>query len=266
MTVAAPTPDPLQIAIQQLERDVSAAVAPGRKTWEEVCDTIDEAADKAVDQILSTIGSDENRITDLLKRVAHLRTLGAATGTSADENLIRTCQYLLGFTVAGLTFLLAFSQRIAALPMPIAKGLWALGLAFALVLLTSVVVLVLHTVQNRFRYPFLYFERIGNPWNWFYYGCISPETPRWPFEWPRQGRFDGAKFYALDLARFVSNAVRETKAAALRSDLQHFFLLMSYQGYALQFELRTQNIFIYGVGAALVGLVLLLIGIAVGWL
>jgi len=263
MSLTAAQADPLEAALLQLERDVTEIIKPGKKKWATVCDEIDNAADNVVNQILATVTSDVGRYV-LRERVKHLRTLGAGKGTSADDNLIRTCQILLGFSLAAVTFLLTFSEHIRTLPITIAKLLVAIGLSFGVVLFTSLFVLVVHTIQNRFRYPFLYFEKIGNPWNWFYYGCISPDTPRWPFVWPKRLRFKGAKLYAVDLARFVRNAVKEDKAAALRSDLQHFFLMMSYQGYGLQFELRNQNWFVYGVGAALFGLVLLVGGVVSG--
>ena len=259
----APVVNPVDAALVALDQEVATIMAPATKSWKDVCDAIDIAADRAVNQILSTADTDD-RLKEIHDRIVQRRSLGAGKASSADENLIKTCQYLLGFSLAALTFLLTFGQRIATLPVAVAKILVALGLAFVLVLLASVVILVLHTMQNRYRYPFLYFERIGNPWCWFYYGCISPETPRSPFDWPERLRFKPAKYYAEDFARFAANTVNESKEEALRADLQHYFLLMSFQGYSLQFELRTQNIFVYGVGSALFGFVIVLIGIVLG--
>ena len=138
------------------------------------------------------------------------------------------------------------------------------------------------TWQTRFRYPFLYFRKIGNTVPFFYYQAVSPETPRSMFQTTDEKIF-AADLYAEDLVRFLQHIVPEMKLGGkrnasedrfidsetpqaeenpelrlkrrmVRDELQQYFLLISYQGYVNQYEVKMNNQFLYGliasVGAA----------------
>jgi hypothetical protein len=223
---------------------------------------IDETADAAVDEILRTL--DAATVKRVHERVKELIKMGAGGQSPLiDEPLIRTCQTLLQFTIAGLSLALVFSQRIAALPMIFSKTVLCLAVFFLGLLFTALIVVTTHAVQGRFRFPFLYLPRIGNPWNWFYYGCVSPDTPRNPLQPGSKRKNRGAAFYSIDFVKFVSSAVSRSDLDTLREDIQHLFLVMSYQGYVHQFSLQVSKAFVYGITGSVVGLI---VSVALVWL
>ena len=238
--------------VQQFEREIAESLK-GAKSWDIFFDQTDDAADAAVTKILATLNPDET--AKLHDRVKELITMGAGGQSPLiDEPLIRTCQTLLQFTIAALSLALIFSQRIASLPLVFSKTIVCVAIFFVGLLLTALAVLTLHALQGRFRFPFLYLRRIGNPWSWFYYGCISPETPRSPLQPGSNRKNQGASFYATDFVKFAGSAVSKSEADALRDDLQHLFLVMSYQGYVHQFSLQISKAFVYGVTGSIAGL------------
>jgi hypothetical protein len=223
---------------------------------------VDKQTDDCMVKLLNGVDHAEV-IRSIHARVNELREMGAGQqDPHIDEPLVRSCQYLLGFSVASLTFLILFSQRLAGLPTMLAKVLIVAGLAFSMLLVTSLVVLIVHVMQGRFRYPFLFLDRSGNPWNWFYYGSISPETP-FGFLGLRRWRVSGVTAYATDLTRFSARIIQEPPEGALRADIQHLFLLMSYQAHNHQFSVQLANMFVYGVATSLIGTVLLILGVLV---
>jgi hypothetical protein len=122
----------------------------------------------------------------------------------------------------------------------------------------------------------LYFSRIGNALPYFYYRAISPDTPRTIFQTAEE-KMLSAKLYAKDLKSFVQymvpppvpvgqDASQETeslkadrKRRIARDDLQQYFLLLSYQGYVNQYEVRMNNQFLYGLIASAIATLVLAI-------
>ncbi len=117
---------------------------------------------------------------------------------------------------------------------------------------------------TRYRYPFLYFKRVGNTIPFFYYQAISPEVPRSEFQTIKE-KLLASELYGKDLINFVRHLIphsAETPENAaeinvrlqrreVRDELQQYFLLISYQGYVNQFEVRMNNGFLYGLFGAI---------------
>jgi hypothetical protein len=144
---------------------------------------------------------------------------------------------------------LAFIDKASKLSVPVQKYLAIAGIFYVELVIVSVLSLILYMLQARFRYPFLYFEKIGNARPWFYYASISSEVPRGAIQLSRS-RLKANKLYAEDFIHFAEKLMDEDYNKKLRNEIQQYFLLMSYQGYVHQFSIRLANFFMYGfVGA-----------------
>jgi len=178
--------------------------------------------------------------------------------TGITDQILAICGTLLGFGAAGLGLSIGFIDKLRQLEPIWQKVLVAVGVVYLELVTVSIAVLVLYLLQARFRYPFLYFRKIGNTWPWFYYTTVSQEISRSALQ-SRKARREAATHYAQDFEVFAGKALAETPHEALRNELQQYYLLVSYQGYVNQFSLRLTNLFLYGLVACCGAIVVLVV-------
>jgi hypothetical protein len=242
--------------LPEAERRIKEIVANNRNRlwfgsgsdWMRSLPEIDDVADQALRDILAQV--DEKVAINLIEVINHRRKqlpLSSSTGSQ----ITALCGQLLAFGAAGLALAIGFADKIANLPPPLRQMLFLLGIFYTLLVIVSLFVIFAYLLQATFRYPYLYFEKIGNAWPFFYYSSISSGVSRFPIQTPR-GRLTAAGLYADDLLRFADKCVNESVRERLRNELQQYFLLIAYQGYSHQFSLRLGNTFIYGLAGAIV--------------
>jgi hypothetical protein len=205
---------------------------------------LEDIVDPYIDTILIKLNG--KNAPDLIELIRKRRTaLFLSSGMKPE--ILGICKQVLSFGVAGLALSLGFADRFRYLPPAVQRAIIIGGIFYIDMLIVSLLVLIVYTLQARFRYPFLYFDRIGNTWAAFYYGSISSDVPRRAIQF-RRDRLKGATRYAQDFLRFADKVVQETERETLRAELQQYFLLLAYSGYAHQFSLRLGNWFVYGIG------------------
>jgi hypothetical protein len=226
--------------------------------WKSYLPEIDKAARDCVDRLLTAIPTDPTAKTTLLDTVKERREK-IPLSTGITDQIIGICQSLLSFGAGGLALSLAFIDKASKLSIPVQKYLAIAGIFYVELVIISILSLILYMLQARFRFPFLYFEKIGNAWPWFYYASISADVPRGPVQLSR-ARLNGSALYAKDFVRFTEKVLDEDYKKKLRNEIQQYFLLMSYQAYVNQFSLRLANFFMYGfVGAFITAVIMLLL-------
>lgn len=217
-----------------------------------------------LDQRIS--GLDSNGLDSLISSIREQRQL-VSTGAAYGNEIVSTSKQILAFGAAGIGFTAAFSRDLASLPPAFLKLVGIAALFYFNLTALSFFTLFGFLWQTRFRYPFLYFARIGNTRRYFYYRAISPATPRTIFQTAKE-KMAGAELYADDLLAFFEHSLPgkpeqqtpdrvnepgiQRKRMAVRDELQQYFLLLSYQGYINQYEVRMNNQFLYGLISSLV--------------
>ena len=208
---------------------------------------IDAQTDAEIARLLCGVSPTNSK--DILDRI-HSRRDKLPLTTDITDQVLTVCGTLLGFGAAGLGLTVGFADKIRQFEPLLQKIIVAVGIVYFELALVSLAVLILYMLQARFRYPFLYFAKIGNTWPWFYYATISPEVSRRPVQ-SRDELLAAAHYYANDFIAFCKKAIDETPAEELRNELQQYYLLVAYQGYISQFSLRLTNLFFYGLIASL---------------
>jgi len=222
--------------------------------WQELLSGLEVIAEKQLERILASV-SDDTRADELTRTIKERRDkLPLRTGYL--DGILSTCGLILTFGAAGVALAVGFADKLAALTAAVQHLLYILGVFYAELVLLSLVIIVMYLAQARFRYPFIYLRKIGNAWPWFYYASISDDVSRSLFQL-KSVKFRDAGTYAKDLLEFADRCVGETKSQRLRNEIQQYFLLMAYSGYAHQFGLRLANLFIYGLTGAAVSSALL---------
>jgi len=228
--------------------------------WKNYLPGIDRAASDAVDNLLNTtLRGKDDTVKNAILEVVKDRKGKIPLSTGITDQIIGICQSLLSFGAGGLALSLAFIDKASKLSVPVQKYLAIAGIFYVELVIVSVLTLILYMLQARFRFPFLYFSKIGNAWPWFYYASINPDVPRDAVQFARK-RLKANELYAQDFIKFTRRVLEEDYAQRLRSEIQQYFLLVSYQGYINQFSLRLANLFMYGfVGAFIAALLMLLL-------
>ena len=254
----------------------------GRK-FQKKLETLEESTDREVEAQL--VGLTHTQLTHLGERIKECRER-VSVGAAYDNEVVAISKQILAFGIAGVAFTAAFARDISSLPAAVIDVVAASALFYFNLLLLSLYTLFSFVWQSRFRYPFLYFSLIGNTRPYFYYASIAPNTRRATFQTAEE-KMLGAELYAKDLLEFVRLHTVPTEEAAkaaggregatetreggeaaalleeklrgkrreIRADLQQYFLLISYQGYVNQYEVRLNNHFLYGlVGSSVVAL------------
>jgi len=209
---------------------------------------IDRETDKHVDEILYLV--EQGDLDTLLKLVRDRRSK-LALSTGITDQVLGVCKQVLAFGAAGLPIGLAFMDKARTLSVLTQKFLAVIGVFYGELVIVSLVVLLVYILQARFRYPFLYFDRLGNAWPFFYYASVSDHVPRNEFQ-TSDDTLKGARLYAQDFVSFVGRCLSENKRQEARNELQQYFLLLAYQGYVNQFSLRLANLFAYGFSGAFI--------------
>jgi hypothetical protein len=214
---------------------------------------IERLVDPMIDAMLQTLNDEKQKaLLELIKK----RRAGLSLSSSTKTEIVGICKQILAFGAAGIGLSIGFSDKFSAAAPQMQKTIVVGGIFYTEIMLVSLIVMILYTMQARFRYPYLYFDKIGNAWPYFYYASISEGTPRWPWHLKSQ-LVKGGKLYAEDYLHFAHRVVSEDTTGELRAELQQYFLLVSYQGYAHQFSLRLVNTFFYGFAGAFVTLLVL---------
>lgn len=214
---------------------------------------LEEIVGGHVDRALSSL--DETRCADLVKVISDRRAK-VPTRTGYLDGIVSTCGQILTFGAGGLALAVGFADKLAELTPAVQRLLYAFGVFYSELVILSLLIVIMYLAQARFRYPFIYFDNIGNAWPYFYYASISPDVDRNLFQTAKT-KFKDAGLYAADLVRFTDRCVNETSRERLRSELQQYFLIMAYSGYTQQFGLRLANIFLYGLAGATVSAIVL---------
>lgn len=229
------------------------AKSPRGEPWKRFLSRIDSLSSDTLANIMDCV--EDAEISEVVNRIRQRRSL-LETDTNITDQIVGISKQVLAFGAGFLTIGLVLSDKALSLPI-LPRRILFLGGAFYLQLVfVAVFVLIMYTLQARFRYPFLSMPKIGNAWPFFYYAAISPGTPRTEIQTHGARKLGGAR-YAEDLLRFSSNVVSETERDMLRNELQQYFVLMAYQAYNNQFSLRLTNAFIYLIVGATVSTVLL---------
>jgi hypothetical protein len=208
---------------------------------------IDAKINAEITNLLGTV--DDARRAEILSRIRARRDK-LSLSSDITDHVLSVCGTLLGFGAAGLGLSVGFADKIRQFDPLVQKVIVAVGIVYLELALVSLIVLLLYMLQARFRYPFLYFGKIGNTWPWFYYASISPAVSRRSIQ-TRGELLAAAQHYASDFVAFSKKAADETPADELRNELQQYYLLIAYQGYVHQFSLRLANLFFYGLIASI---------------
>jgi hypothetical protein len=240
--------------------------------------SIEDETESKIDSLLGQLSRTE--LEELLKTIRDRRGLVSVNPAYGNE-IISISKQILSFGGAGIGLAAAFSHNLAELPIFIQKLMGVAILFYANLIGLSLFTIFGFIWQSRFRYPFLYFRKIGNTVPFFYYQAISPETPRSIFQTAAEKRY-AAELYGKDLIRFlqhllpgVPNSAPEEATAGIaiggrnkateesaeesktrltrrgvRDELQQYFLLIAYQGYVNQYEVKMNNDFLYGLMAS----------------
>jgi len=225
-----------------------------RPDWENTFESIEITASTYVNKLIDTSVVEDDAsaakpkisvVIDIIKS----RRASLALSSSTTEQIVGICKQILAFGVAGLALSVGFSDKIHTLSSLAQRLIVLAGIFYLELVLISLIVLIWYLLQSHFRYPFLYFKKIGNAWPYFYYSSISRSVNRSPIQ-NAESRVKAGVSYARDFVTFSDLCLKETPKDRLRAELQQYFLLISYQGYVQQFALRLANLFFYGfVGA-----------------
>ncbi|HLZ42703.1 MAG TPA: hypothetical protein VKQ11_17175 [Candidatus Sulfotelmatobacter sp.] len=236
------------------------------ETWAAFFRAIEDVVDQFVDKSIhgavtnATSGAlDPDRLKSYME-IARYRREKVPLKTDITDQIISICQQILGFGAAGLALAVGFLDKVKAFSVPLQKAIAVAGIFYFELIGLSLTVLVWYMLQAHFRYPFLYFKKIGNAPPYFYYASITP-VPRSPIQFAKS-RFLAASSYAKDFLKFTQVAFTETDEQRLRDEFQQYFLLMAYSGYVQQFSQRLTNVFFYGLFGAITSALAFAIAIA----
>lgn len=267
-----------------------------RGFWDELTDafgvrygeqlvTIENEASSEFERLLSQLS--KAQLEGLLETIRARRGL-LSSGPAYQNEVVSISKQILTFGAAGIGLTAAFAKDLNTLPPLFLRVIGVAGLFYLNLIVLSLYSLFVFLWQSRFRYPFLYFRKIGNAVPFFYYQTLSPETPRSTFQTADEKCF-AAKLYSDDLLKFLrhltpdmeemrsdpstppsarnadercaplvtNDHVQEHGLRSLRrvvrDELQQYFLVIAYQGYTNQYEVRMNNQFLYGFISSAVG-------------
>jgi hypothetical protein len=166
---------------------------------------IDDQTNAEIATLLGALSDDRRK--EILTRI-RVRRDKLPLSSDITNQVISVCGTLLGFGAAGVALTVGFVDKIRQLPTIAQKIIVAAGIVYSELAAVSLMVLVLYMIQSRFRYPFLYFKKIGNTWPWFYYATVSPQISRNPVQTSQQ-LLDAGQHYGADFVAFTHKAVGE---------------------------------------------------------
>lgn len=259
---AAASLSPFEQALGEITR-LAGELRPNIGFWNSDWPSRFSQIEVSVDRfVASQTQLDDKRCKDLVGVIkARREKLSLSSGITTP--ILGICQQILAFGGAGIALTVGFVDKVKQFAPVVQKVLMSVGIFYGELIVLSLAVLMLYMLQARFRYPSIYFEKIGNAWPFFYYAAITPVSRN-----PLQGggaRFDASVAYAKDYVRFCERVLNETESDRLRAELQQYFLLMSYQAYVHQFALRLASLFMYGFIGAVATLIIMLSSIAISY-
>jgi hypothetical protein len=229
----------------------------------EQLDKIESETEAAIESLLSILSADQ--LKKLLETIRERRSL-VYTNAAYGNEIVSTSKQILAFGGAGIGLVAAFAHNLADLPSALLKLIGIAALFYLDLIALSLITILQFVWLTRFRYPFLYFRRIGNTTPFFYYQAISPKVPRSTFQTAEE-KYLAAQLYGEDLIKFIRHLIPEPSDGSaegdcrsedrlmrkvVRDELQQYFLLISYQGYVNQYEVRMNNYFLSGLMASIV--------------
>jgi hypothetical protein len=253
------TPEATLAAIESAAVGSLSKLGVAGTRWTTCISEVENLANEYVDKLVveAATSSVDDQIEKLCERI-RVRRQALSLSSSSREQILGISKQILAFGGAGLAAALATANNIRNAGATIQSILALVGILYLELTIVSLIVLIVYMLQARYRYPYLYLDKIGNAWPFFYYASISSAVPRRETPSGRQ-QFEGARLYAEDFARFAYRNLSETPVQRLRAELQQYFLLMSYQAWSHQFSLRLAAVFYYGFSASLASSVLLAI-------
>jgi len=245
-----PTTEEINNRVQQLAAQQRSKFGRYSRNWPEHFREIEDLVDQAINDTIAKVEKPEDVITTIK---AQKEKLSLSSGITPP--ILGISQQLLAFGGAGVALTIGFIDKVKRFDPTVQKCLAVVGIFYSELIVLSLLVLILYMLQARFRYPSIYFEKIGNAWPFFYYATVTP-VARSPLQSSR-ARFDSSVAYAKDFIRFAERVVKEDQRERLRVELQQYFLLMSYQGYVHQFAVRLARLFMYGfIGAVATAIIM----------
>lgn len=236
-------------------------------------DSIESEVESSINNLLESL-DDEEKIK-LLKLIQERRKLIDVNPAFKNE-VTGISKQILTFGGAGLALGAAFYKEIAALPPIMLKIVGFASLFYFDLVLLSLFTLFIFLWQSRFRYPFLYLQKVGNTKPYFYYRAISEETPYELFQSAKR-KLMAIGLFGSDLKEFTEYLISSIKkdpaneqndkdkykdqvtTAVLKDELQQYFLLISYQGYINQYEISITHYFMYGMLGSILATIILYI-------
>jgi hypothetical protein len=232
--------------------------------WKTYLPEIETLTENCLSQLENLIPADEVERTKLLTSITERRgKLPLETGITGE--IVGICKQVLTFGAGGLALTLAFADKAQSFSVTVQKILAITGIFYLELVVVSLIVLILYLLQARFRFPFLYFSKIGNAWPWFYYASISRDVPRRSIQFG-MARLKAVQLYAEDYLKFSERILKETTKDRIRAEIQQYFLLISYQGYVKQFSLRLASTFMYGFIGSTISAILLVMLTLMRWI
>jgi hypothetical protein len=242
---------------------------------------LESKTESEIDGLLNGLSGDQ--LQGLLE-IIRLRRGLIDTNAAYSNEVVSTSKQILAFGGAGIGLVAAAAPKFAELPTLFVRVLSLSALLYLNLTFVSFWTILRFVLVSRFRYPFLYLRKIANTISFFYYQAISPNVPRSVLQTAKQ-KYDAVVLYANDFVQFTKHLIPghpksvpitgypqveqleasiEAGQADLRplrkvgrDELQQYFLLISYQGYVNQFEVRMNNGFFYGVIASIISTILI---------
>ncbi|GAB3027470.1 hypothetical protein [Spirosoma pulveris] len=238
------------------------------KKYEERIKEIEDNVEKDVFLALSQLDLEQKE--ELLKTIVDRRKLIDVSPAYKNE-VVAISKQILAFGGAGIALGATFAKEILNLPDAVLK----IG-GFFIVFYFDLIILSLYTLfvflwQSRFRYPFLYLSKVGNATPYFYYKANAPGTS-YNFFQSASTKFDAINIYTDGLKKFTEYLISTISISIeqgnqqekkinindkfLADELKQYFLLLTYQGYSNQYEIKITHLFIYGLIGSLVSTIL----------
>jgi hypothetical protein len=253
------------------------------RNFRNAVDEIETPAEREIDGLLR--GLTDTQLDKLLETI-RVRRGQIGTDAAYGNEVVSISKQVLAFGGAGIGLVAAAAPKLSELS-PLILKLIGLAAVFYLNLTGLSLFTILRFVWvSRFRYPFLYLRKIGNAAPFFYYQAISPEVPRSIVQTAEE-KLKAVELYASDFLKFAEHLVprssskrevgstpendkpasdsdspdTQLKRLSARDELQQYFLIISYQGYVNQFEVRMNNEYFYGMVASVAATVFLAVWI-----
>jgi len=120
--------------------------------------------------------------------------------------------------------------------------------------LTSIITLILYSLQTNFKYPFI---EITKTWRWFYHYCVSKKykPPFLPFERAKR-RKEMQVLHLRDMLAYSEKTLKISPKEELEQDLEQLFLVIVNEKYKNLQLTHLRKVISWGLGlSVLIGFV-----------